>query len=236
MPNYASLERQIKEDLRLERRPVAIAFRDSPPADVAKFSGSQPAGCAFWRLAADGQTFYTVPGDHYNCAIGSYTHNIALPPNRARELEDTLGFMASIGYVRMEEVPGIPRLPKTPAAIVYAPLGGTPVDPDVVLFIGQPARVMLLQEAAIRAGVSSQLNALARPTCIALPAAMTMGMVASTGCVGNRIYTGLDDAELYVAVPGKDLARIADQARTIAGANAKLLEYHTDRRQKLSSP
>ena len=47
--------------------------------------------------------------------------------------------MTGIGYVRMEEVPGIPRLPKTPGAVIYAPLGDTPVDPDVVLVSG-PAR------------------------------------------------------------------------------------------------
>lgn len=75
----------------------------------------------------------------------------------------------------MEEVPGIPRLSSTPGAIVYAPLGDTPIDPDVVLFQGPPARMMLLQEATIRAGAAPKLNALARPTCMALPAALDQG-------------------------------------------------------------
>src|SRR6185436_4688128 len=101
-----------------------------------------------------------------------------------------------------EEVPGIPVLPKTPAAVVYAPLGDTPVDPDVVLFSGPAARVMLLQEAATRAGVAATLNTLGRPTCMALPAALAHGMVASTGCVGNRVYTGTEEGELYAAIPG----------------------------------
>ena len=56
--------------------------------------------------------------------------------------------MAGIGYLRMEEIPGIPVLPRTPGAVVYAPLGDTPVDPDVVLFWGPAARVMLRQEAS----------------------------------------------------------------------------------------
>ena len=54
------------------------------------------------------RSFYTVAADHYNCPIGSYTHNIALPPERAPELEQTFSLMASLGYVKMEEVPGIP--------------------------------------------------------------------------------------------------------------------------------
>ena len=80
--------------------------------------------------------------------------------------------MTRIGYVRMEEVPGIPVLPRTPGAVVYAPLGDTPVDPDVVLVAGRPGRLMLLLEAAGRAGVATQPGLLGRPTCMALPAAL----------------------------------------------------------------
>ena len=235
MTDYGSLERQLSENLRLEHRPIAITFRETPPAGIPKFVGTEPSGCSFWRLASEGRTFYTVPSDHYNCPIGSYTHNISLPPERAQELDQVLGFMTSIGYVRMEEVPGIPRLPSTPGAVIYAPLGDTPIDPDVVLFWGRPGRMMLLQEAAIRAGVSSQLPALARPTCMALPAALTKGLVTSTGCVGNRVYTDIEDSDLYVAMAGRDLDRIAAQTETIGAANAKLFEYHRNRRQQLAT-
>ena len=48
--------------------------------------------------------------------------------------------MTGLGYLRMEEVPGIARLPETPGAVIYAPLGDTPVDLDVVLVAGRPAR------------------------------------------------------------------------------------------------
>jgi len=41
--------------------------------------------------------------------------------------------------------------------------------------------------------------------------------------------------ELYVAVPGKDLLRIAEAAQTIAGANAALYEYHRQRRETLAT-
>lgn len=235
MTDYRQLEQRFSADLGLSRRPVAIAVSDAVPAGIAKFTGTVPSGCSFWRLASEGRTFYTVPGDHYNCAIGAYTHNIPLPPDREKELPETLGFMTGIGYVRMEEVPGIPRLPATPAAVIYAPLANTPVDPDVVLFSGPAGQVMLLQEAAIRAGVAAQLNTLGRPTCMAIPAAMALGMVASTGCVGNRVYTGLDAGDLYAAVPGKDLARLAEETATIGAANAKLLEYHRGRKQQLTA-
>ena len=235
MPDYPLMERQLSEILGLQRRPVAVAFRDTAPTGVAKFAGTEPSGCSFWRIAAGGRTFYTVPSDHYNCPIGSYTHNIALPRARAPELDKTLSLMTQIGYIKMEEVPGIPRLAQPPGVVVYAPLGDTPVDPDVVLFAGRPGRVMLLQEAALRAGVKAQAPLLGRPTCMALPATLAYGVVASTGCIGNRVYTDVGEDELYVTVPGKDLPRITEEAHTVAAANHTLSGYHRGRRQALAS-
>lgn len=235
MMDYGGIEERLSDALRLRRRPVAVTFGESPPAGVPRFAGTEPSGCSFWRLAASGRTFYTVSRDHYNCAIGSYTHNIPLPPDRARELDQTLTFMAGIGYLRMEEVPGISRLPRTPGIVIYAPLGDTPVPPDVVLFAGRPGRLMLLQEAALRGGVGVQPSFLGRPTCMALPAALASGVIASTGCVGNRMYTDLGEDELYVAVPGRDLARLAEAVQTVADANARLAEYHRGRREALAT-
>ena len=133
----------------------------------------------------------------------------------------------------MEEVPQIPRLAETPGVVVYAPLAETPVDPDVVLFWGRPGKVMVLQEAAIRAGVMAQLATLARPTCMILPAALSRGTVASTACIGNRVYTELGEGELYVAVPGRDLVRIAGETAVVRSANATLLDYHEARKREL---
>jgi uncharacterized protein (DUF169 family) len=235
MASWTEVEQDLQRALNLRHRPVAVAFRETPPAGVPAFAGSEPSGCSFWRLAGAGRAFYTVPGDHYNCPIGSHTHAIPLPPARAPELEQTLGLMAGLGYVRMEEVPDIPRLPRTPGAVVYAPLGDTPVDPDVVLVAGRPGRLMLLMEAAGHAGVATQPGLLGRPTCMALPAVLAGGAVASTGCIGNRVYTDLGDDELYVVVAGRDLPRVAAELATIVSANAALADYHRERRHALAS-
>jgi uncharacterized protein (DUF169 family) len=235
MSDWTSIERELVAAVAPRRRPVAVTFRAAPPADVPAFTGRQPSGCSFWRLASEGRRFYTVPADHAGCAIGSYTHSMPLPADRAGELEETLGFMAGLGYVRMEEVPGIPRLPATPAAVVYAPLGETPADPDVVLVAGRPGRLMLLHEAATRAGVTPRLPLLGRPTCMALPAALGGGAAMSLGCIGNRVYTGLDEDELYVALPGRDVPRVVAELGTISAANATLAEHHARRRVELEA-
>jgi uncharacterized protein (DUF169 family) len=235
MNEYRRIEEKISRSLGLKKRPVAVKFRANPPAGVSKFEGTEPSGCSFWRLAAAGRTFYTVPSDHYNCAVGSHTHNITLPTERAQELNQTLSFMTGLGYIKMEEVPGIPRLEQTPGAVVYSPLGETPMDPDVVIFAGPAAQIMLLQEAAQRAGRAAQIPMLGRPTCMALPAALAHGAVTSSGCIGNRVYTDLGEGELYSVVSGKDVAHIADELETITVANAKLAEYHKSRRDELST-
>ena len=80
-----------------------------------------------------GQVFFTVPSDHYNCPIGCYTHNMPLPEAREPELMNTLSLMANAGYLRIDEVPGIARLDRTPAVTIYAPLAQTPVESDAVL-------------------------------------------------------------------------------------------------------
>jgi len=233
--NWNALEASFAAAVRLERRPVAVAYLERAPDGVKKFEGSEPSGCSFWRLAADGRTFYTVPEDHFNCAVGAYTHNITLSPERQQETGITLKMMFDLGYVKPEEVPQIPRLAKAPAVVVYSPLGEAPVAPDVVLFVCQPRSAMLLNEAANRAGVASGAPALGRPTCMALPASLQHGAIFSLGCTGNRVYTGLGEDQMYFVVRGQDLEAVADALHVVTSANAALNDYATGRRQTLST-
>jgi uncharacterized protein (DUF169 family) len=233
--NWMELNQRVSAVVKQGRKPVAVTFLDAPPAGVTKFEGTQPSGCSFWRLAAEGRTFYTVPENHFNCAVGAYTHNIPLAPEREKETEQTLQMMFALGYVKPEEVPQIPRLAKAPKTILYSPLSEATAEPDVVLFVCKPAGAMLLQEAANRAGVGTGAPALGRPTCMALPASLQHGTITSLGCIGNRVYTGLTEDEMYVVVRGKDLIVVADALQTIESANSALLNYAKGRRLELAS-
>jgi uncharacterized protein (DUF169 family) len=152
-----------------------------------------------------GHTFYTVPSDHYNCAVGSHTHAIPLPPERAAELQSTIEFMVASRYLQMNEVPGIPVLEKAPAAIAYGPVNRVPFNPDAIIVAAPPASAMLMYEAALSAGAGGALaNVLGRPGCAVLPLAGRSGAVSlSLGCRGSRIFSGLPESELYVVVPGR---------------------------------
>jgi uncharacterized protein (DUF169 family) len=223
---------RIQQALGLARPPVAIGFFDTPPANVSKWDGGPVlAGCTFWREAMNGKTFYTEPSDHYNCAVGSYTHGIALPAERAAELQDTVGFMVAQGYIEMAEVPGIPALSKAPAYIAYGPAEAGAFAPDVVVVAARPASAMLLYEAALRAGAGNALTSvLGRPGCAVLPLARKSGAAAlSFGCKGNRTFTGLGDDELYAAIPGAHWAAVAARVEEIVAANRAMEQYYRGR-------
>ena len=68
--NWEALETRFASAVQLDRRPVAVADVDADPTGVEQFEGSEPSGCSFWRLAADGGTLYTVP-ENFNCAVGA---------------------------------------------------------------------------------------------------------------------------------------------------------------------
>lgn len=235
MQSLRELEQILTAALDLRRRPVAIVFADSAPAGTPALKGTQPSGCSFWRLAADGAAFYTVPADHVNCPVGSYTHNLGLPPEREAGLAGMLALMADIGYIKMTEVPSIPRLPRSPNVVVYAPLAASPMPPDVVVLSGRPSKLMLLHEAAGRAGVATT-PLLGRPTCMAVPAALAGGVASSLGCIGTRVYTDVGDDEFYSVIAGSDLDRVSDALGLILSANRTLADYHRDRRGTLARP
>ncbi len=231
-----TLEEQLRTSLELRERPVAIRFCAEPPAAPPTFEGEVPAGCSFWPLAAAGQAFTTLPADHAQCAIGSHTHRLALPTGQEQALVETLSMMFEAGYLEPEEVPGIPQLPESPAAVTYAPLGDAAETPDVVLLAARPAQAMLLGEAALRAGAAGALALTARPTCMALPLALQHGIAASSACVGNRVYTELGDDELYVAIRGDLVGPVGNALAGIVAANDALAEHHRAQKERFAGP
>jgi uncharacterized protein (DUF169 family) len=220
---------QLQEQLGLSRAPVAVGFLTDAPSGIRNWDGGpMPAGCAFWRAAMDGHSFYTVPSDHYNCAVGSYTHAIQVPADRGNVLMDTIGFMVGSGYLQMAEVSGIPVLPTRPEFIAYAPASEATFAPDVVLVAAKPASAMLIYEAALRAGAGDALtHTLGRPGCAVLPLSVKTGQAAmSFGCKGNRTFTGLPDEELYVAIPGAKWDAVLSALTEIVAANSAMEAHY----------
>lgn len=233
MPSSAN---DVEGALGLDGAAVAIAFLQEPPAGVAPWDGGAvTAGCVFWQRARRGQTFYTEPAEHYNCAVGTHVHGMELPGTRAEELSAAIELMAGAGYVDAAEVPSIPVVAEAPRYIAYGPAATVPFPADVVVVAATPAKAMLLHEAALRAGVAPMAApASGRPGCAVLPLAMQSGQAALTlGCAGNRLSTGLRDEELYSAIPGPAWPAVVEALATIVEANATMDEFYRQRQERV---
>jgi len=228
-----------KETLRLRRMPIKIGFLDALPPSLARWSGGPvAAGCVFWDRAMEGKSFYTLPSDHWNCAVGSHTHKIGLPADSGNELGATIGFMVETHYLDPAEVPAIPTLDKEPAAIAYAPASSEAFKADVVLLAVTPAQSTLVFEAALKAGIArGSAGATSRPSCAILPASAKTEVVAiSFGCKGNRTYTTLGDDEMYVAVPGARWEDFVDRLFEVQRSNLTMGNYYQAQAAKFSAP
>lgn len=223
-------ERKLLELLKLKHQPVAVSFRDDAPSGVDRIQNAAPAGCSYWKIAAEGKTFYTEAADHYNCPIGAYTHGVALPEEKSKELESVMGMMVNLKYITMEEVPQIPHRTEPLSVAVYSPLSQAASEPDVILVRGNPKQVMLLAEAARASGIGQQGEVMGRPACSIIPNTLaTARGNTSLGCIGNRVYTGLEDDELYFAFPGSKVDDVVTNLETILRANQELEKFHRAR-------
>ena len=221
---------RLGELLGLKLPPVAIAFRAAAPAGMARIDAPAPAGCGYWRLAAEGKVFYTVAADHYTCPVGAHTHGVDLPPEVAKELNGLVQTMVQMQYITMEEISSIPRRQGPFGVALYAPLAHAPFEPDIVLVRGTVKQLMVLAEAAQAAGVAGGGATMGRPTCAVLPEALQSGRTATSfGCIGNRVYTGLGDDEGYYAIPGAKVADVVGRLAVIAEANRQLEVFHKSR-------
>jgi uncharacterized protein (DUF169 family) len=227
--DYADLGNRLQMLLGLKRQAIAVAFLDKAPAGVPHVKAPLPASCSYWRLASEGAFFYTTADDHLNCTIGAYTHGVSLSTERAAELQSTIGQMIELNYLRKEEVPRIPHRTEPFQVAVYSPLALASCDPQIVLIRGNARHFMLLTEAAIGAGINPN-GIMPRPTCAFLQETLQTGRATpSFACIGNRVYTGMDNDELYYAIPGLRIAEVVAALEKIVAANQTLESFHQAR-------
>ena len=227
----AMLGTRLESLLGLESRPVAVAFSDAPPAGLARIDAPAVSGCTYWKLAAEGRAFYTEAEDHFGCPVGAHTHNVPLTAEKHQELQGMVGTMVQLEYIRMEEIPQIPQRRRPMRVASYAPLDAAPFPPEAVLVRGKPRAIMLLAEAASAAGAPVHGGVMGRPTCAFIPVTTEDGQAAaSAGCIGNRVYTGLADDEMYFSIPGARLEAVLAKLETIVRANRELETFYRNRR------
>ena len=86
-------------------------------------------------------------------------------------------------------------------------------------------------------GIAGDGAAMGRPACAMIPADLGGPTgVTSLGCIGNRVYTGLGDDELYFTIPGPKIGDVVERLATVVDANRALETYHEGRRAIISPP
>lgn len=216
--------------LKLTALPVAMAFLPSAPAGLPRIDTPDPAGCSYWKRASEGQAFYTAPDDHANCPIGAYTHGVSLTAEQGAQLQSMLGTMINLKYIKPEEVPAFPHRQAPLQVVAYAPLFEATFTPDVVIVRGNVRQIMLLAEAARAAGVFESGAVMGRPACAMVPQTLSASQsVASVGCIGNRVYTGLGDDEMYLTIPGASVGAVLNALEPTLRANRELEKFHQGR-------
>jgi len=189
------------------------------PTDDGR-TGRVPAGCVFWMKGAE-RTFSTVAEDHGNCSVGSVTHGF-------KTLEDVAGnsdvaALLDSGWVTMDVVPEIPVVTEKPGAVVYGPLAETPIDPDVVLLRVNGKQLMTVADAW------PGLRIEGKPQCHIVAIAKEQGEpAASVGCALSRVRTGMNVAEMTMAIPGPRLAEFVDSLAQTATVDSVVARYAAD--------
>jgi uncharacterized protein (DUF169 family) len=236
MTDYSSIAKTLTESLKLRVDPVAVCLSDKPPQGISSPSKAAAAGCMFWEWGANG-AIVTSAEDHANCAVGMYTHHMPLATaSQQEDLNNCLKVFGDLGYVRPEDIPGIPVLKDEAKYVVYAPLASTPLPPAAVLMFANSRQSLAITEAVqqVEPGVPP---ALGRPACAVIAQAVNSGKPAlSLGCCGARAYLDVltDDFALW-ALPGARIAEYADRIKVLVQANSILSQFHQIRRMDIEA-
>ena len=230
--NFAGLSRELAELLGLTATPIAISFTNSEEPPAPPLTGPMPraaddgrqgrvaAGCVFWMRAVK-STFTTVAEDHENCSVGSLTHGLMTLEEVAGKTD--IAALMETGWVRQNDLAGLPSIAPRPRYITYGPLAAHPVAPDVVLIRLDAAQVMRLR------GACPNLRFEGKPQCHIIPLAHGGDEIAvSVGCVVSRQRTGMADTEMTCAFPGRRLGEIVGQLRRAAATDAKAAGFARD--------
>lgn len=229
------LSNLLESQLGITDPPVAIAFVDEQPSGVPRTDSVMPSACAFWRQAEQG-TFFAAAEDHFNCPLGAMVMGFSLPEQQMAQLQEEVGMMCGISYVREEEVPNVPKVSRASAGIVYGPLAGFPVEPDAVVLWCTPHQAMKMSECCgLINWAASPTGMFGRPGCAAIPVALALASPSqSFGCVGMRTNTGVEENKLLMVVPQNMLSTLSSSLPQMSEIHRQMESHYQNRLANLS--
>lgn len=218
--------------LGLADHPIALAWAEEAPPGVLETTEDVPSLCTLWRRAEEG-VFYAPASKQLGCPVGGMIMGFELDEFRQEQLGSIVGFMSGCGYLRPEEASRIPTANRRAAGIVYGPLGGFPLQPDLVLAWVKPQQAMLCGEAVggCRWTETDPTAIWGRPACAALPIALNHSRATlSLGCMGMREFTQVADDKSLLVIPGAKVADFIQALTTAVEANRQMREFYQQHR------
>jgi uncharacterized protein (DUF169 family) len=229
--NYAEIAGTLKTYLAMEGSPVAVHFakeKDGIPAGITEI-GETVRHCQMVSYARkEGRIFYAT-ADKHQCMGGGWALGLKkiTPTLQSGEFYYKLGkFESWAACMRtIKEVPFLHApadLAGNTYATVYAPLEKTPFDPHVVVVIAPPRNMLKLAQSCLyRLGgrihsSMAGIQSVCADAC-ALPY-MTGKVNYSLGCDGSRRFSGIEDDEMVMGIPGELLSEIAESLKIVAEA------------------
>ena len=223
-----ALSSRLEAALHLSVVPVSIAFSDSPLDGVKPFdepmavvgadgrTGRVPAGCVFWVKGVEA-SFSTVPTDHGNCSVGSFTHGFTSLSDVSSN-SDVAELLGS-GWVDAQAVASIPSIGRRYKYVHYGPLSEGTFSPDVVLLRVNGRQMMVVSDAT---GMSIE----GKPQCHIIAISKDQNRVAaSVGCALSRARTGMQPHEMTCAIPAEQLVEVVDSIERAADIDAGVAKY-----------
>ena len=228
--SWSELSGLLEEQLQLQRQPVALAFAEAQPADIPRLDATMPSGCSMWRRA-ETEVFFAAAEDHFNCPLGSMVMGFQLPAEQMNKVQEEVGMMCGINYVREAEVEQVPQVPRSFAGIVYGPLWRFPLDPHIVLLWLTPGQAMKMSECCgLINWAAPPSGILGRPGCGSIPIALTEGKPSmSFGCVGMRVNTGTTEDLMLMAVPRNLLDNMHADLTNLGQVHQQMEQHYRDR-------
>ncbi len=224
--DYAAASDLFKKTLGLAGSPVALKLVTGAaeiPEGMPKMEGTV-RHCQMVNLARkEGKIFYATAENH-ECMGGSWALGL-------REITESL--KTGQFYFRLGKFESwasckrtIDRIPhvesKTTYATLYAPLEKTPFAPHVVLIIASPRAMLKLgQTVLFRTGgrITAEFSGIQSVCSDATAQTYLTGRPNfSLGCDGSRRFSGIDDGEMVMGLPGELIPEFIQGLPIVTGA------------------
>ena len=222
-----NLAQLLADRLMIEIPPVAMAFVEEKPEDVAPLYREPPSFCSLWRLA-ELRVFYATAEQHDGCGIGGVVSGFRSAEGREDDLAVLLTELCEVEVGTSEEIAQTARFQQSGGGVVYGPLWKMPVEPDLALMWATLPQMGVVQEIVgkIMWRNNPQGAVFTRPACGVLPIAYENQKTAlSLGCIGMRLYTEIPSHLFLVAMHPSQLPKL-EQGLEARDDLAERLEHY----------